>query len=203
MIPSKYANSLYFTPRTPWGTRIPRRALQNPTQASADNPAGRKPNAQQPATAASTETRPRPPVDPRDRDIVRQPGDVAPSVKEQLQKDIEWNRKQGYASNRSLTLQQTYESDNLMRDAFPDRPEASTAAPKEKHWSGSIGRDGVRGPKDEADSVQATIQYSTRPGVKEADDRKQQKFKPSEKYPDQIDERELNERANPEFPDDD
>jgi len=34
MIPSKHANALYFTPRTPWGTRVQRRALQNHMQAS-------------------------------------------------------------------------------------------------------------------------------------------------------------------------
>ena len=34
MIPSKYANALYFTPRTPWGTRVQRRALRSHMQAS-------------------------------------------------------------------------------------------------------------------------------------------------------------------------
>ncbi len=34
MIPSKYANALYFTPRTPWGTRVQRRVLRSHMQAS-------------------------------------------------------------------------------------------------------------------------------------------------------------------------
>ena len=38
MIPSKHANALFFTPRTPWGTRVPRRALQNHMEASEDSP---------------------------------------------------------------------------------------------------------------------------------------------------------------------
>ena len=90
-----------------------------------------------------------------------------------------------------------------MNEVFPDRPDANTEAQKEKHLSGSIGMEGVRGPKDGPNSVQATLQYSLRPKVKEADDKKQQQFKPSAKYPDQFDEQELNERANPDFPDDD
>ena len=203
MIPAKHANALYFTPRTPWGTRVQRRALRNHMQASEDNPAAKKPNAQQPAPAASTAPQPRPQVDPRDRDIVRQPGDVVPSVKEQLQRDFDYKRKQGYANNSSLTPSQMIKRNDLVREAFPDRPEANTAAQKEKHWSGSIGMEGVRGPKDEPNTVQATLQYSTHPKVKEADDKKQQEFKPSAKYPDQFDEQELNERANPDFPDDD
>ena len=39
MIPAKHANALYFTPRTPWGTRVPRRALRSHMQASEDTPA--------------------------------------------------------------------------------------------------------------------------------------------------------------------
>ena len=38
MIPAKHANALYFTPRTPWGTRVPRRALRSHMQASEDAP---------------------------------------------------------------------------------------------------------------------------------------------------------------------
>ena len=38
MISSKYANALYFTPRTPWGTRVQRRALRSHMQASEDVP---------------------------------------------------------------------------------------------------------------------------------------------------------------------
>ena len=123
-------------------------------------------------------------------------------MKEQLQKDIEWNRKQGYASDRTLTLQQKYERDKLMNEVIPDRPEANTVAQKEKHWSGSVGWDGVRGPKDEPDSKQVTIQYSTRPKVKEADDKKQQDIKRTPKYPEQIDQKEHEEVKDPEFPED-
>ena len=81
MIPSKYANALYFTPRTPWGTRVPRRALRSHMQASEDNPAGKKPIGQKPAPTACTETWRIPQVDPRDRDIVRPYTDPMPQQK--------------------------------------------------------------------------------------------------------------------------
>jgi len=97
--------SLFLTPRAPRGKRLPSHACQNPMRAAEDNPAVKQPK-----------------IDPRDRDILRKPGDVAPTVKQQLQRDIDWNRQRGYTSDRDLTLQQKYARDNLMRDTFQPKP---------------------------------------------------------------------------------
>ncbi len=118
---------------------------------------------------------------PADRDIVRQPGDVAPSVKEQLQKDIEWNRKQGYASDRDLNVQQKTERDNLMRDTFPSsQPEANAATP---NWgvSGKLnyGRDR---PKNGPIDASVELGVSTNPTLQERledEEEKKKKISPN------------------------
>ncbi len=190
MDPSKPTRSLYFTPRTPWGRYPQNRPGQMAPAAPVQPPKA-------PPAAQRTPYAPRPAAS--DRDILRQPGDAAPTVKEQLQRDIDWNRKQGCTSDRDLTLQQKYERDNLMRDTFPSQPEANTAAPKEKHWSGSIGGDGVRGPKEGPDVRQVTIQYSSQPKVQKTDAQKQQNFsRPITSDPVKIDEKEFDEARNPE-----
>ena len=84
-------------------------------------------------------------------------------MKEQFQRDSDWNRKQGYASNSSLTPPQMIERNNVMRDFFPskpDQPEANAARPK-AGWSFggelNFGRGFPKdGPNDVSGELKAT-----------------------------------------------
>ena len=147
---------LFFTPRTPWGTRAGQQTFRQHQRASEDrkpDPAGQKL-----------------PADPRmaaaDRDIVRQPGNPAPSVKEQLQREIDRNRQQGYASDRDLNVQQKTERDNLMRDTFQPKPQPQPAGPLNKilsHIDGDFSYEGTHPGTDEAPGKELRVRISTQP----------------------------------------
>jgi len=168
---------LFFTPRTPWGTRAGQQSFRQHQRASEDKKPD--PTSTSPQIPASQKA----PADPRtaaaDRDIVRQPGNPAPSVKEQLQREIDWNRQQGYTSDRDLTLQQKHDRDNLMRDTFqpkPAQPEADAGKPK---WgvSGELSYGRAR-PKDGPTEffVKAGVTYGI-PAVQDQSENEEEKKK--------------------------
>ena len=74
---------------------------------------------------------------------------------------------------------------------------------KESNWSGSISRNGVRGPKDGPDETQVVVQYSTNPSVRDSDNRKQKVGRPTPRTPVQIDQQEFEDAVNPEGPEED
>jgi hypothetical protein len=200
MIPSKHARSLYFTPRTPWGRYPQNRPAQSPNylRASQDKPldsSGKNTQGQGGQTPPNMQGQPlkgspaaqKTPYDPRpasDRDILRGPGDVAPTVKEQLQRDIDWNRKQGYASNSSLTPPQMIERNKVMRDLFPSKPAQPEANTDESKAGWSFGGEvnfGRGFPKDGPNdfNVKAGMTYGSEAQQKKEEEKKLRNKKPT------------------------
>ena len=194
---------LFFTPRAPNGKRLSHLRFRHHLRASEDaQPDPRSKEMQglggQMAQDGRLKIQPlkgplsaqMAPYNPRtaaaDRDIVRQPGDVAPTVREQMHSDLEWGRKQGYASDRDLTVQQMTERDNLNRDLFsskPAQPEADAAKPK-AGWSFggklSFGRGHPKdGPNDASAEFGATYGVEKVKNQLEDEEEKKKRISPN------------------------
>ncbi len=189
---------LFFTPRTPWGTRAGQQSFRHHQRASED----KKP-------------------DPASKEMQGLGGQMAPS-------QLTGSGGQPAKTDSSVwkvphSNLQPYQSQPTPKPPAPTAQQLATQGPLastqqqwrfaqpasfpreegEKHWSGSVSGDGVRRPKDGPDQTQAVIQYSTHPSVKDADNRRQQQGRPSPRTPERIDEQEDDEARNPEGDDED